>query len=1158
MSRSPTHNDLSAKLQDPVLARLFEELTNKTLNGESIDAELLCEQHPDYVDAIREIVHTMHELADWGDGLAEDSSATFLDELPSRRLCDFRLLHEIGRGGMGVVYEAEQVSLGRRVAVKVLPFVALLDQRQLQRFKNEARAAAMLKHSNIVSVHSVGCERGVHFYAMELIDGHSLADVIRHLHGDKKPHSSDKPAGNSDTCPVAGLSTQHSSNRKEFYRSIVRLGIDAANALQYAHAEGIVHRDIKPSNILIDQDGKVFLADFGLARVPNSEELSSAGDLIGTLRYMSPEQLTGKTIVDHRTDVWSLGLTLYELIAGRPAFDATDHGELTNQILLDRPTDLSKLDPSVPKDLETILAKAIEHDANARYQTAEELAEDLQRFLDHQPVQARRVTRTERARRWVARNPLIASLLSVCLIALTTLAIGSTFVSLQFAKDAREKEIALYARDMRIVANLIEDGSFVDAERILSKWVSDDGETDHRGFEWSYLWNKSHDPAIVRTIKHKVSAYDVEFLDENRVAIGWLSDQIPIWDFRTMADGEPEKRLRAPLIMIWNVVADHKSGTLWAGDTEGNVIEYDVTSGEPLTTLTLDLPLDSNHIQSISIQPNEGRYVLIAAGSWSELENSGVFVWDRQEKQYAFQRTTTGRTYARFVDENTFVIGDSHDEITVVRVEDWSDLQNIPYSDGVREMVALPKAGLFAIGRVDDQANGFLELWSTDNWTVTHRILLGKEYPECIAVDSNDSTIAIGSKLGTLRLIDVASKRVLSERRIHAGSLNGLRFSLDDKLLATASIDGNVHFWDTSKLLSQIGEDFTSLANGDKLIMGAAFLDDDTACFCGRPARAAVFDIRSGQKKRELPLPDTDGNAYRAIVSPNRRFLAITEAHPTGPTLPGTDDPIPGQLVVFDTQNDFRRWQIEITAGMVYANAEFARDNRHLVLCTRGGLMVIDVIEQRIAREGIVAKDCGFFKTASFSPDGNWLIAPGTKGIVYRFDTATFTEHPESIDAHDTSCIDSEFSPDGSRLAIVGVDRQVKLFDGTTLAPLKEFELQPQYSVNVHYSPDGKRILTAGPDGIAKLWHAKTGEQLAQFEMSAIGIYPNVEFSPDGNSIIGVSGDTIRVWNATDFNKIKTLTISDLAELTCQDITLYGPARWEEKQRQAREQETTP
>ncbi|MCA9200311.1 MAG: protein kinase, partial [Planctomycetales bacterium] len=779
MSEFDTHG-LSSKLHDPEVASLFEELTNRTLNGELIDIEQLCLERPQHADVIRDIVQTMQNLADWGDGLVEDAADAFLDHLPSRRLADFRLLHEIGRGGMGVVYEAEQISLGRRVAVKVLPFVALLDKRQLQRFKNEARAAAMLKHPNIVSVFSVGCERGIHYYAMELIDGQSLADVVRHLHSQdslKKEEGNAKHA--PDTNPVANLSTQHSSNRKEFYRSVARLGVDAATALQFAHAEGVLHRDIKPSNILVDEHGALYLADFGLARIQSADDVSSTGGLVGTLRYMSPEQLSNNKIVDHRTDVWSLGLTLYELIAGRPAFNAVDHAELTKQILFDRPQDLTRLDAAVPRDLATILAKALECDANARYQSAEDLANDLQRFIADHPIQARRITRAEQLGRWVKRNRMISTLMAICFLSLAALAVISTWVSIQFAQDARDKEVALYARDMRIVSGLVDDGSFVDAERILSKWAPEQDKVDHRGFEWFLLWNKCHDPAIVRTIKHKVSAYDVAFLEQDRVAIGWLSNNIPIWNLRTMAQGEPEKRLMAPLIMVFNVVADHQNGTLWAGDTEGNVIEYNVDSGEPITSISLDLPLDSNHIQSLSIQPGEGRFVLIAAGSWSEQENTEVFVWDRQAKQYAFQRTTTGRVYARFVDADSFVIGDSHDDLSVIQVSDWSTRHKIPFADGVRELDSLPTAGLFAVGRVDDQDNGYLELWSSQDGTRKHQILLGNEYPECIAVSSNESLIAVGSKSGTLRLVDVESKRIIFKRRIHAGSLNGLRFSPD-------------------------------------------------------------------------------------------------------------------------------------------------------------------------------------------------------------------------------------------------------------------------------------------------------------------------------------------------------------------------------------------
>src|SRR5205807_464467 len=247
----------------------------------------------------------------------------------------FRLLREVGRGGMGVVYEAEQISLRRRVALKVLPFAATLDPKRLQRFRNEARAAACLHHPNIVPVHGVGCVRGVHYYAMQFIEGQSLARVIEELrehwgsaklaHPAPDRHSTaSKPwsiraQASRSTAPLGAFSSRHSIREPAHFSAVAQIGIQAAEALEHAHQLGIVHRDIKPANLLLDGRGDLWITDFGLARLQDDHGLTMTGDVLGTLRYMSPEQAAGSKDLDHRTDVYSLGATLYELLALRPA-----------------------------------------------------------------------------------------------------------------------------------------------------------------------------------------------------------------------------------------------------------------------------------------------------------------------------------------------------------------------------------------------------------------------------------------------------------------------------------------------------------------------------------------------------------------------------------------------------------------------------------------------------------------------------------------------------------------------------------------------------------------------------------------------------------------------------------------------------------------------
>jgi serine/threonine protein kinase len=354
----------------------------------------------------------------------EQMSASPMGTMP---LGDFRIVREIGRGGMGVVYEAEQLSLGRRVALKVLPFAAALDPRQLQRFKNEAQAAGLLHHTNIVPVYGVGCERGVHFYAMQYIEGQTLAQAIADLRaqnsGSRAPEKAPPPtvayapapAGReatnalppvaADTRPVAMLSTEKSIRSREFFRGVARIGIQASEALHHAHEQGIIHRDIKPANLLLDVQNNVWITDFGLAHMRSQVELTMTGDVLGTLRYMSPEQALARRVpVDHRTDIYSLGATLYELLTLEPAFGGRDRQELLRQITFDEPRPPGQINKAIPSELETIVRKAMEKESADRYATAQELADDLERFLKDKPIRARRPTLVQRARKWARRH----------------------------------------------------------------------------------------------------------------------------------------------------------------------------------------------------------------------------------------------------------------------------------------------------------------------------------------------------------------------------------------------------------------------------------------------------------------------------------------------------------------------------------------------------------------------------------------------------------------------------------------------------------------------------------------------------------------------------------------------------------------------------------
>ncbi len=383
----------------------------------------------------------------------------------AKPLGDFRLIREIGRGGMGVVYEAEQLSLGRRVAVKVLPFTAALDPRHLQRFRNEAQSAAQLHHTNIVPVYAVGCERSVHYYAMQLIEGHTLSAVIRQMGqllgpnsatgeattilypwrsegGASGPIESSSAREFMDASPAAdnritsSLASERSTNPASFYQSVAKLGQQAADALDYAHQAGIVHRDIKPANLMLDLRGNLWVTDFGLAQFYSGSELTQTGDMIGTLAYMSPEQASGKAVVlDQRTDIYSLGITLYELLTLRRAFAGGTREEILRQVCEEEPKALRLIDKGIPRELEVIIQKASAKEPSERYQSAKAFGEDLRRFLQDEPILARPPTRWERAAKWTRRHRSAALWsLTILFVLATGFAVSTVLIANEGAK----------------------------------------------------------------------------------------------------------------------------------------------------------------------------------------------------------------------------------------------------------------------------------------------------------------------------------------------------------------------------------------------------------------------------------------------------------------------------------------------------------------------------------------------------------------------------------------------------------------------------------------------------------------------------------------------------------------------------------------------------
>lgn len=561
--------DDSSSDRDP-LDRLAEEFVARYRQGERPSLEDFAARLPERADEVRQLFPALVEIE-----LLKPRTGEFTgDYVPTpttpgdpTQVGEYRILRRVGQGGMGVVYEAVQESLGRHVALKLLPAEALLDPKRLERFRREAKSAACLHHTNIVPVFGTGEADGRHYYAMQFIAGHPLDAVIEEVRR-LNAHPTDEPSaavslvaealltgsfaaqpdphaetmtlgGNaaaeeasvgstSTSTTITGTHTASASLSTaggSYWMTVARIGVQVASALAYAHEQGVLHRDIKPSNLMLDLRGTVWVTDFGLAKNADAEDITHTGDVIGTLRYMAPERFDGTD--DHRADIYALGLTLYELLTMTPAFNADKRAKLLEQVLAANPARPRSVNPAIPRDLETIILKAIARDPAARYPTAGELAEDMQRYIEGRTILARRASIAEQAWRWCKRNPAVASLMTSTVVAL----IVGTIVSTSFAMlasdrakqaqgeakraddqrqaadearqiaDQRADEITrqqaetrwlLYASRMNLASGFAKEYRTTRLEEFLTEAKPTGDEPDLRGWEWHYFHRLSH------------------------------------------------------------------------------------------------------------------------------------------------------------------------------------------------------------------------------------------------------------------------------------------------------------------------------------------------------------------------------------------------------------------------------------------------------------------------------------------------------------------------------------------------------------------------------------------------------------------------------------------------------------------------------------------
>ncbi|MCO6042887.1 protein kinase [Aeoliella sp. ICT_H6.2] len=1132
----------SKLIDDPAFQSVLVSCLEALQRGETIDREQLASDHPGYAEAIEQFLddqdlleqatlqfmpdHLPKGNTDHVQTIANDSNSPMLTAGDTvRYIGDYEILEEIARGGMGVIFKARQQSLKRVVALKMILAGRLASPADVERFQLEARAAGRLKHPNIVPIHEVGEHRGHHYFTMDLVEGRSLAEMVR-----------------EET-----LSPHHAAE----------IVVKVAEAVEYAHQHGTLHRDLKPANILIDGGGEPHVTDFGLAKLLEVEdadelhELTATGQVLGTPSYMSPEQASGKSaLIGPASDIYSLGAILYSCIAGRAPFVAESTVDTIMQVLKKDPVSPRELNPSVPRDLETVCLKCLTKEPHKRYGTAQLMADDLHRYLEGRPVAARPVGRIERGWRWSQRNPVVASLASLIAASLLVGTIVSSALAVR-ARNAAEsernarqeaekseanakslaEEMAILAdeksalaerehaaRDRAEAARMAAERSEQEtkaAQRRTSRnlyvasmnlapsaWRNNNierllqlleatqppytGGEDLRGFEWQYWWNQCHSDLL--TVSAGSAVRDLAISPDGQLFVT-AGNGLQLWK------AESAEHIRTLLGSNGDhlTVAFSPNGKLIAsGGTDSLVYLWDVESGELLNSWEGH----SHWVYGLAFHPR-GDHLATVSGHSSRGEGR-VLVWDvstgeRQRDLSVVESCLFAVTYSP---DGQLLVGGGTGEKNIYcwdvesgnKVAEWnrpSAVQSLAFSpDGKR----LASSGWWDTIWINDT--------DTDKRTFDTEAHPG--HAPTLAFHPDGTRLVSGGTDQTVRVWDTYSGQLLEQFRGHTARVSAVTFDASRRRVISAAHDQTVKVWGINSSVKE-----STVLSGNRIYTRDLAFNEDgkrLASVVGNPWNpAATGEIRiwdlSTQTSKVLP-PAHKRGVLAVAFSPDGLYFATS----------GSD----GAVLLWDANSAdmIRVINEEEAPGWSIA---YSPDGRYLAVGFSESLLVWDMVtgEATYRFEGLE----GPLESTAFSPNGRYLAGASKKG-------ATVWDLASGVEVRSWRCYGGKdfntglaFSLDSELLAFVdsGGFRLVEFQTGNEVLNVNGHSL----GINdLTVSPDGKRLATCADDRTVKLWDVATGKEVLTFELD---FYPlTLAFSPNGVGLACAGyGRDIVLWDAT-------------------------------------------